>query len=335
MSCIILTLYPNQLPAGQNTILITLHYPSLLLHHTPYTSHPTTSHCSSPYTSLSSHRSVFFFHLLTSTYTAAPTTTPSTPLTRLSSLGPLFTDPYSSHPILPPAMPLYELGIAFTDPSLPLSHIHTSTQTPSYMRPQTQHLTHTDTMRLRSPQFGVHPLDLFLKNDVIINHTLQILHHHSPYTTTRHYLPTPFLEVIQRPNNDIALPRFYQRFLGLQDGPSLDNSLLLIPINITPTHWTLLVRATGESTIPITMSYNSVPIPLDLTTTQAHLKHYATVLQLTHGLASIPIRHVPAVTQDDENNCGIYVLMTSIIYFYHPTPTTFLCHTLNYPESSD
>ena len=202
------------------------------------------------------------------------------------------------------------------------------------MRPSTQHLTHTDAMRLRSHHSGLHPSDLLL-NDIIINHTLQILHHHSPHTTTRYYLTTPFLEVIMCPNNDIAIPRFYRRFLELQDGSNIDSNLLLIPINITPTYWSLLIHATGENTVPITISHDSLPIPLDLTTTQAHLKHYATVLQLTHGLASIPIRHVPAVTQDDENNCGIYVLMTSIIYFYHPTPTTFLCHTLNYPESSD
>ena len=179
---------------------------------TIYTSRPTSSHCYSPYIPLSSHQPAFFFHLITSTYTATPTSTPSTPSTRLSSIGPLFTDPHSSHPILPPAMPLCEIGITFTDPSLPPSHIHKSTQTPSYMRPATQHLTHTDTMRLRSSHSGVNPSDLFL-NDIIINHTLQILHHHSPYTTTRHYLTTPFLEVIQRPNNDIFIPRFHRRFL--------------------------------------------------------------------------------------------------------------------------
>ena len=83
------------------------------------------------------------------------------------------------------------------------------------------------------------------------------------------------------------------------------------------------------------MSRDSLPILLDLTTTQAHVKHYDTVLQLTHGLAPIPIRHVLAVTQDDEYNYGIYVLMTAIIYFYHPTPTTFPWHTLNYPGSVD
>ena len=229
-------------------------------------------------------------------------------------------------------MPLCEMGISFTDPSLPSSHIHTSTQTPSYMRPQTQHLTHTDTMRLRSPQVGVHPSDLYL-NDVIINHTLQILHHHSPYTTTRHYLPTHFYEVIQR--NNAALPRYHRRFLELQDGPSHDSSLLLILINITPTHWTMLVRTNSEGTIPNTVSHDSLPLPLDLTTTKLHLQHYDTVLQLTHGIAPNPIRHVTAVTHDDEYNCGVCVLMTTIIYFYHPTPTTFLWHTLNYSGSAD
>ena len=180
----------------------------------------------------------------------------------------------------------------------------------------------------------MHSSDLYL-NDGIINHTLQILHHHSPYTTTRHYLQTPFLEVIQHPNNDIVLPRYHRRFLGLQDGSSLDSSLLLIPINITPTHWTMLVRANSEGSIPDTMSHDSLPIPLDLTTTQSHLHHYDTVLQLTHGIAPTSIRHVTVITQDDAYNCGICVLMTAIIYFYHSTPTTFPWYTLNYSGSAD
>ena len=68
----------------------------------------------------------------------------------------------------------------------------------------------------------------------------------------------------------------------------------------------------------------------DLTTMQTHLQHYDIVLKLIHGLAPTPIRHVTTVTQDNEYNCGICVLMTAIIYFYHPTPTIFSWHTLNY-----
>ena len=109
-------------------------------------------------------------------------TKPCTPSTRLSPLGHIITDPHSSHPIRPSTLTLCAIGRAFTNSSLLQSHLHTSTHTPSYMRQSTQYLTHTDTMRLRSLQSGLNHSDLFL-NDNIINHTLQILHQHSPYTT--------------------------------------------------------------------------------------------------------------------------------------------------------
>ena len=113
-------------------------------------------------------------------------TTPRTHPTRFPPLGPLFTGSHRSHPMHPPTLTSYAVKRSFTDPSLSPSHVHTSTNTPYYMRPATQHLTHTDTMRLRSSQSGLPHSDLFL-NDTIINHTLQILHHHYPV----HYIPTP------------------------------------------------------------------------------------------------------------------------------------------------
>ena len=57
-----------------------------------------------------------------------------------------------------------------------------------------------------------------------------------PQCITQHILSTNFLEVINRPNNDTAIPQFHRRYLETQDGPSLDSSYLLIPINIPPTH---------------------------------------------------------------------------------------------------
>ena len=140
--------------------------------------------------------------------------TASTPPNRFSLIGPLFTDPHSFHSTHPPTLTLCAAGRAFIDPSLPPSHMHTLTHTPFYMRPSAQHLIHKDTTRLRSHHSSLHPSDLFL-NDIIINHTLQILHHHSSYTTTRHFLTTPFLKVIQNLNNDTTIPRFHRRFLGL------------------------------------------------------------------------------------------------------------------------
>jgi len=158
--------------------------------------------------------------------------------------SPLDTNPdgyHINHPIRPPTLTMCERGASFTDSNLPSGHVHMTTTTQKYMRPASHDLTHVDTIRLSVPSANLPPVAMYL-NDIIINQTLQILHRHSSFSDTRHVLSTTFLEVVKRPNNDEAIPRFHWHFLEAPDGPSLDSCFLLLPINITPAHWTLLVR---------------------------------------------------------------------------------------------
>ena len=205
-------------------------------------------------------------------------------------------DTHLTHPIRPPTPTLFNRDRAFLDPSLPNTHIYKKTTTPAYMRPAIQYLTHEDTIRLRAPDSHVNPLDLYL-NDNIINQTLQILHHRSPFTDTRSFLSPNLFKVVKRPNNDTAIPRFHQRNLETLDGPSLDSSYFLIPINITPNHWIFLVRTQDSTKGAATISHDSLLYPLDLTSAQAQaqFKYYDTVLQLDQGFTPVPLQYIPAV----------------------------------------
>ena len=90
-------------------------------------------------------------------------------------------------------------------------------------------------MRLQPPAPHLLPKDLYI-NDEIINRTLEMLYHHSPFAASRHFLPPAFLEIIQLLDNDTALPHYHRRALELQDRPSLDSTFLLLPFHITMTH---------------------------------------------------------------------------------------------------
>ena len=239
-----------------------------------------------------------------------------------------------NHPIRPPTLTMCERGASFTDSSLPSGHVYIKTTTPKYMRPASHDLTHADTIRLSAPSANLPSVEIYL-NDTIINRTLHTLHQHSPFSDTRHVLSTTFLAVVKLPNNDEAIPQFHRRFLERPDDPSLDSCFLLLPINITPTHWTLLVRQQDVTKDSTTISHDSLSIPLDLTSTQAHLRHYDTTMHLTHGFTSPPIRHVPAVMQRDEYNYGICLLTTAIIYFYHPHPTHYPWYLFNYHAAAN
>ena len=94
-----------------------------------------------------------------------------------------------------------------------------------------------------------------------------MLYHHSPYAASRHFLPPAFLELIQLPDSDAAIPRYNRRALELQDGPSLDSTFLLLPFNITTTHWTPLVRRNVANTGAHTVSHDSLPVPMNFTST--------------------------------------------------------------------
>lgn len=241
-------------------------------------------------------------------------------------------DSHQTHPIRPlDGIP--DDARSFIDPTLAPTHIYRSTPTPKYIHHQLNLLRHSDTIRLQTPASHIAPTTLYL-NDKVINRTLEILYHHSPYADTRHFLPSTFLENISRPDNDTAIPRYHRRAFTLQDGPSFTSEFLLVPLHITPTHWTLLVRHNVEDKRPHTVSHDSLSMPLDFTDTVTHLTYHDRLLKLTNGFTTVPIRHIPAVIQDDKFNCGIFMLTTAIIYLYHPHPMHFPWHTMNQPYAS-
>ena len=220
---------------------------------------------------------------------------------------------------------------SLTSPDLPLKHVHKTTIAPSYMRHQTQHLYHKHTICLRAPTLSCDLLYLYL-NDEIINHTLQILHQESPHRDSRHILPKFFMNRITQ--KDTTLHRLHRRQLETPGGPHLTHNYLLIPYNITPVHWTLLVRISDHATGITIVSHDSLPMPYDITATEQHLRHYDSVLNLSPGLTSSPIHNVSAVKQDDTYNCGVCVLTTAIVYHYHPDPCNFPWQSLNCPSAA-
>ena len=83
-----------------------------------------------------------------------------------------------------------------------------------------------------------------------------------------------------------------------------------------------------------TVSYDSLPLPLDIATAEQHLRRYDTVLKVSPGFTSSLINHVSVVKYDDAYNCGICVLTTTIVYLYHPDPCTSPWYSLNYPSAA-
>ena len=190
----------------------------------------------------------------------------------------------------------------FTSPNLPLTYLHTTTTAPNYIRYQKQRLYHRHTICLRVPSPKFDLTRLYLNNE-ILNHTLQILHRHSPHSVTRHFFSTFFLNIITQSTTN--LHRFHRRQLETLGGPHLTHNYLLIPFNITPVHWTLLVHRTYRVHGATTVSHDSLPMPCDITVAEQHLRHYDSVLKLSPSFTSSPIHHVSTVKQDDAYNCGV------------------------------
>ena len=215
-----------------------------------------------------------------------------------------------------------------TSPDLPLTHIHKTTIAPVYMRHQIQHLYHKHTICLRTPSLNCDLRKLYL-NAEILNHTRKILNQESPHRATRHILPTFFMNRITQV--DTTLHRLHRRQLETPGGPHLTHNYLILPFNITPVHWILLVHRTDHVHGTTTVSHDSIPMPKDITATEQHLRHYDSVLNLSPGFTSSPIHHVSAVKQEDAYNCGVCVLTTVIVYLYHPDPCNFPWQSRNYP----
>ena len=157
----------------------------------------------------------------------------------------------------------------YLDPETHPTYIHKEQRTPSYTRCQIQTLRHAQTLCLQQPTDTGDTTHLYL-NDDIINLTLQILHQHSPYRSTRHFVPTFFTEQLQSaPDN---LHRIHRRLFEQEGGASLNHTFLLIPVHITQLHWTLLVRHLDHTLdtsppTPLTVSHDSMSHPTDITTT--------------------------------------------------------------------
>ena len=201
--------------------------------------------------------------------------------------------------------------------------------TPLYIRRVVQELKHEHTICLREHTTLYDTAKLYLNKQIII-HTLHIIHEHSPYRSTRHFIPTYFSELIQCSLANLI--RIHRCHLEDSADASLSHDLLLIPINITPIYWTILVRHIDGDTS--TISYDSLPIPLDITETEQHMRHYFATVGLNPGFVHHPIRHVSAVKQDDAYNCGMCVLTVAIIYLYFPNPGIFPWYSLNYPTTA-
>ena len=219
----------------------------------------------------------------------------------------------------------------FTSPVIPLTHVDTSIPPPTYMRRHTQHLYHKQTICLQVPYPNCDLAHLYL-NDEILNHILQILHWHSLYRTTRHFLPTFFLNMITSSTSNLY--RIHQRQLESPGGPRLGHTYLLIPFNITPVYWTLVVYRADTVHGATTVSHDSLPMSVDITAAEQYMRHYNKILKLSPGFTSSPIHHVSAVKQNDAYNCGVYVLTTAIVYLYHPDPCAVPWHSLNYPPAA-
>ena len=77
-----------------------------------------------------------------------------------------------------------------------------TTRTPQYMRRETQYLRHKYILCIRAPNVTTATTALCL-NETVINQTLHILHKHSPYYTTRYFIPTFLMEKYIFYNNRI------------------------------------------------------------------------------------------------------------------------------------
>ena len=143
---------------------------------------------------------------------------------------PLTTQPPTPHPIAHRGTSNTALIGRFTSPDLPLTHLYKTTTAPAYMRHQTQHPYHKHIVCLRDPSPNCDLMQLNL-NDEILNHTLKILHRHSPHSATRHFVPTFFLNMITQSTTN--LHRFHQRQLETPCAPHLFTGHCLCAVSIT------------------------------------------------------------------------------------------------------
>lgn len=88
---------------------------------------------------------------------------------------------------------------------------------------------------------------------------------------------------------------------------------------------------TDPTSRTLTVSHDSLSIPMGIIETEQDLRYYDTVLDLKPGFTDTLIRYVFPVKQDDAYNYGVCVLTTTIIYLYDQNPCDFPWQILNYP----
>ena len=172
----------------------------------------------------------------------------------------------------------------YLSPTTRLSHDHKSTVTPPCLHRAVQKLKRKHTICLRAYITLCDTTSLYL-NDQIINHTFFF----QKISMNTHPIEPHAISNVQRR---------HRRELEHSAGATFTHEFLLIPLNITPIHWTIPVRQMNDVDAPSVISHDSLSIPLDTTAIEQHLRHYDTSVRLDPGLVPRPIRHVPVVKQD-------------------------------------
>ena len=144
-----------------------------------------------------------------------------------------------------------------------------------------------------------------------------MMHNCSPFNTERHFTPTFFsTQAHSHPedtakffNNNSRRQRWYK--------PPPRAPLLLIPIG-TGAHWYLLIR-THHRYVPID-SHSSRA----LTISEDKRSHLEAIKNTpAHWMHPDGAQHVDPITgfiQQDEHNCGVFLLLHAYVYLFHPQP---------------
>ena len=222
--------------------------------------------------------------------------------------------------ITPTVTPLLHPLAHYTSPTIPTTTVHTTIPTPPHRRPHQQPVTHCDTMRLQlptsahghTPTTPQHHQHLYL-NDLIIDLTLQILHRSSPYQSSRHYVSPSFTSQLTHQDRDTTThTRQFEQPLGPNKNPQ-GHTYILIPHNITDTHWIMLARHRQQNTTHL-LSHDPSSTLFDLTSIDTRLALFDRNNHPAPPLRPAPIVSQQTILQHDTYNCGVAVILLSLIH---------------------
>ena len=182
--------------------------------------------------------------------------------------------------ITPTPTPLPHSLTHYISHTIPTITVHTTIPTPPHMRPGHQSVTHCDTIRLKSPlradvtppsqAASTQPTYHLYLNDLLIDLTIQILHRSSPYHFSRHYVSPTFTNQLLHQDRDLTThTRQFEQPLG-PDKSDHGHTYILIPNNITTTHWIMLIRHQQPHTKQL-LSHNPYNNSVDLTAIESRL----------------------------------------------------------------